>query len=173
MAAAAAAVVLELAEGDKEGEVTAAVEPEGGLTPEEEGEMGEAVTPGEPVVGAGDVPLAPALLAVGDDPELVNAAFGPATGEEVLPGEEVAAATAAAASAAEVLLEVAGEAMRAGEAPADAAVPFRNEEAAGDGKVLEDAERGGEAAVAPGDETVAPGDRLLAPGDGTVAPGDG
>ena len=105
--------------------------------------------------------------------------FGPATGEDVLAGDGLAAATAAAASVDEVLLEAAGEAMRAGEAPGDAAAPPGDVEVAGNGKVLRDAERGGDAAVAAGDETVAPGDEPMAPGDGllalgdeTVAPGD-
>jgi len=149
---------------------------------------GEAATPGEEalalvleaasaaavaaaaaaVVAAGDVELVSALFAAGEDPGGVEAKVAAAKGEEDKPGDEampadgddMAAATAAAASADDVPLEAAGE-VRTEFAPGDATVPANV-------AVLGDADGDMDALKAVGEEPKAIGDDA---GD-DEAPGD-
>ncbi len=120
------------------------------------------------VAAAGDVELVSGLLAEGEDPGGTEVKVASAKGEEDTPGDEampadgddMAAATAAAASADDVPLEAAGE-VRTEFAPGDATVPANV-------AVLGDADGDMDALKAVGEEPKAIGDDA---GD-DEAPGD-
>ena len=151
--AAAAEAAVGLAPGDKEDGTFGDVEltPGDATAPVTAGEMtaagdepapGDAATPGEEALAlvlepasaaaADDVELVSGLFAAGEDPGGTEAKVAEAEGEEDKPGDEampadgddMAAATAAAASADDVPLEAAEE-VRTEFAPGDAIVPAK------------------------------------------------